>query len=71
MSHDRRDETDVRLAEADVDWLTEIAKLFGVERVDEVAASPAGRGEPASVLRLAFDARQIAYAHWRAAREGF
>ena len=69
MSGHRRDETDIRLAEADADWLTEIARIYGVERVDAVAATPEDQGEPALVLRGAYDVRQAAYADWRAAHE--
>ena len=68
MHRDRLEETDLRLAEADAAWLTEIARVFGVERVDACAASPKGRGEPGTPLRRGYDERQRIHAEWRAAR---
>lgn len=68
MRRDQLKETDVRLAKADAVWLTEIARVFGVERVDAVAASLEGQGKPGTPLRRSYDERQQIHAEWRAAR---
>ena len=68
MHRDQLEETDIRLAEADAVWLTEVARVFGFERVDECAASLKGQGEPGTLLRRGYDERQRIFTEWRTAR---
>ena len=60
--------TEAALIAADAAWIAELASVFGSERIDEMAAQRAGRGEEGSRLRSLYDAREGALAAWRAAR---
>lgn len=60
--------TEAGLIGADAAWIAELASVFGSERIDEMAAQGAGRGEEGSRLRRLYDARESALAAWRAAR---
>ena len=68
MHRERMDETNVQLAEADAVWITEIARIFGVERVDACAATQEGQGDPGTPLRQAYVLRRSVQAAWRTAR---
>ncbi|WP_311275730.1 hypothetical protein [Methylobacterium sp. WCS2018Hpa-22] len=60
--------TEADLIAADAEWIAELASVFGSDRIDEMAAQRAGRGEGGSRLRHLYDARESALAAWRAAR---
>lgn len=60
--------TEAKLIAADAAWIAELASVFGSERIDEMAAQRAGRGEAGSRLRHLYEARELALSEWRAAR---
>lgn len=54
---------------ADETWQTALVVRFGsMRRAADARYTAAGRGEPGSALRIAFEARHAAYAAWCAAR---
>ena len=68
MEYDDIPQTEILFAAADAAWRAEIVRLFGADAVGAYRERPEGRGEPGSLLRDAWTAREHAYAAWRAAR---
>ena len=54
MHCERMDETDTQLAEADAEWMTEIARIFGVEARTATLES---QGNPGAPLRQTYERR--------------
>ena len=60
--------TDTLFAVAEATWRAELAKQVGSDEIDAYTMTPEGRGEPDTLLRTAFEARDRAYRAWRRAR---
>ena len=68
MDRQNLSDTEGDLTRADRFWRTEITRSFGPDGVLLHGFSSAGRGEPGSKVRRAYEARERAIAAWRQAR---
>ncbi|UMY18654.1 hypothetical protein MMB17_04825 [Methylobacterium organophilum] len=62
MYKDSKLDTEILFATADATWRSEAARVLDLNPDDpDLTRVPAARGEPDTVLRLAFDVRERAY----------
>ncbi|WP_336487766.1 hypothetical protein [Methylobacterium nigriterrae] len=68
MAASNRQNTELLFTLADATWRRAIADRFGEEAVETYRYRQAGRGEPGTALRRAYNMRERAYQFWLRAR---